>query len=131
MVDATHSLFDEPGYLGEPDTVVLDDVAAAEEVPEEAEEAEDLSLYEIEGHVLLVDPRSVSPAKAMKFIQVAKVLFNEEADEIDQAVTLLELLESHGVRDSEGYQDLYRKKGLKHVLTLAQAWLGEFTGGMH
>lgn len=134
MPDATNIFFDEPE--GEQHSMF----DLEEEYQEHREDAKATvqdafpepdgvkSLYAIPEHVLLRDPRSVPPSKAVKFMGVLGVLNSDDGVTPDQMSDLLAVFEKNVVVDNDGYMKLYRDKGLRAVLDLLSAWVGELVG---
>lgn len=94
---------------------------AEEQAPAPAE------FSEVEGHDLIVDPRTLLPSQAMRLLAAAGIEPGGDVT-LDVVQRMMEEIEESFLVDAEAYTEFYRKRGLGKVIELVGAFLGELLG---
>lgn len=82
---------------------------------------------EVEGHELLVDPRTLKPSQAMRLLAAAGIEPGGDVT-LDVVQRMMEEVEESYLTDEEAYTAFYRKHGLGKVIEVVGAFLGELLG---
>ena len=83
---------------------------------------------QVEGHELIVHPRSLMPSQAVRLLAAAGIDRGDDVT-LEAIQRMMEEIEESFLLDAEGYTALYREKGLAAIMDLVGAFLGELLGG--
>ena len=82
---------------------------------------------QVEGHELIVHPRSLMPSQAVRLLAAAGIDRGDDVT-LEAIQRMMEEIEEAFLVGAEGYTEFYRKRGLGKVIELVGAFLGELLG---